>query len=199
MLWCPAAGVYWLMVDYPKAPRLVEHGIIRFTVDSVHFRIKAPECMNLRNYDFLKLLNYLSNQESPLQSLNSLQMLEDIAEKEYIRMLSDQAISRDLVNFEKHLIYTRYMLFRRQDPHNTQHIQRAEISRGCREAYAEVMKNATDLLLNQYGVIFIPYTERTGFKGTPYTLARMLALGFIDLEPLRQSDREYARKVSTRT
>ena len=151
--------------------------LIRFTYQGTSYRLKIPQILNLSDYDYLKVLFYIVNQETHLSVVDCLQAVSDAADDHYMGMINDHAVNKDLVRFEKHMIWTRFMLFKVQDPKCTPgSIKRPEITNGCRGAYQEILQKTVDMLLNYYGIVYLNYVEKTGFKGTAYTLARLMAV-----------------------
>ena len=170
--------------------------IIRFTYQDTHYRLKIPQILNLSDYDYLKVLYYIMNQESYLNVHECLKAINDAADQEYTKQINDKAVSRDLVKFEKHMLWTRYLMLRYPDPASTPgYIKRPEITAGCRAAYREILQKTEEMLLNYYGIIFQAYQNKTGFAGTAYTLARFMAAGDEETErrlnDIREQERRY--------
>lgn len=155
--------------------------IIRFTYQGTTYRIKIPNIMNASDYDYLKFLYFLVNQETRCSVTECLQALDQAADQHYMKLIKEkakeQAIGRDLVRFEKHLIWTRYLLFKSRDPNHPGFTKRPDVTNGCRGAYQKILQKAEEALINYYGIVFRAYQNKTGFTGTAYTLARLMAAG----------------------
>lgn len=172
---------------------MVTQEIIRFTYQGTSYRLKIPQILNLSDYDYLKVLFYIVNQETRFSITDCLQAMDLAADLEYMKQITNQAIGRDLVRFEKHMIWTRYLLFKSQVPDFT-FMTRSQITIGCRATYQEILLKAEDMLLNDYGLVFKGYANKTGFSGTAYTLARMAFKNLIDKEVLNgigEQERRY--------
>ena len=170
--------------------------IIRFTYQGATYRIRIPNIMNSSDYDYLKFLYFLVNQETHCSVTECLQALDQAADHCYTKMLKDQAIGRDLVRFEKHMIWNRYLLFRSQDPNNPGFTRRQDVTNGCRGAYQEIQQEAEKMLLNYYGIVFRAYQSKTGFTGTAYTLARLMVAGDENTERSINDIREQERRFN---
>ena len=190
LFWNLRPGDDWLMVNYDT--RL---DLICFTYQGATYRIKIPGIMNVSDYDYLKFLYYLVNQETHLNVTECLQALDQAADRHYMNMIGEQAVGKELVRFEKHMIWNRYLLFKSQDPNHPGFTRRPEVTNGCRGAYQEIMQKAEEMLLNYYGVVFRNYQSKTGFTGTAYTLARLMAAGDEETErrlnDIREQERRY--------
>lgn len=156
--------------------------IIRFTYQETNFRLKIPQILNLSDYDYLKVLYYIMNQESYLNVHECLRAINDAADHHYMKLIKEkdieQSIGRDLVRFEKHMIWTRYLMHRYPDPASTPgFLKRSEITTGCRAAYQKIQQKTEEMLLNYDGIVFRAYQKKTGFTGTAYTLARLIGCG----------------------
>lgn len=167
--------------------------IIRFTYQGTHFRIKVPDVLNLSDYDFLKFLFYLVNQETRDNVPETLYHICMIADGEYMTMLSSGIINRDLIRFEKHLIWIHRMMTKSLDSVEG-FMKRSDVTNTCRKVYQEILHKSEEILLNRYNIIFIGYAGKTGFKGTAYTMLQMMSQGLMNeevLNGLREQERKY--------
>lgn len=170
--------------------------IIRFTYQGTTYRIRIPNIMNLSDYDYLKFLYYLMNQETRCSVTEFLQALDQAADRHYMKLIREQAAGKDLVRFEKHMIWNRYLLFKSQDPDHPGFMRRSAVTTGCRGAYQEIQQKAEEMLLNYYGIVFRAYQNKTGFKGTAYTLVRLMAASDENTERSINDIRELERRFN---
>ena len=168
--------------------------LIRFAYQGTFYRIRIPYIMNRSDYDYLKFLYFLVNQDTSGSVTECLQALDQAADRHYTQMLRDYAIGKDLVRFEKHMIWTRYLLFQSQVPDHPGFTKRPAVTNGCRGSYQEIQQKAEELLLNYYGIVFRAYQNKTGFTGTAYTLARLMAASDKETEEVINGIREQERR-----
>ena len=170
--------------------------IIRFTYQGTTYRIRIPNIMNSSDYDYLKFLYYLMNQETRCSVTECLQALDQAADQHYMKLIREQAAGKDLVRFEKHMIWNRYLLFKSQDPDHPGFMRRTAVTTGCRGAYQEIQQKAEEMLLNYYGIVFRGYQNKTGFTGTAYTLVRLMAASDENTERSINDIREQERRFN---
>ena len=179
---------------------MVTQEIIRFTYQGSSYRLKIPQILDLSDYDYLKILYFVMNQETRCSITDCLRAIDQAADQNYMKLIKeqakDQAIGRDLIRFEKHLIWTRYLLFKSQDPNSPGFTRRPDVTNGCREAYQKIQQKAEEALLNYYGIVFRAYQTKTGFKGTAYSLARLMASSDEETERRLNDIREQEKRFS---
>lgn len=168
--------------------------VIRFTYQGTHFRIKVPEVLNLGTYDFLKFCHSLVNQEGgSIQAVNMIDQMLDVISDHYDEFLRNGIFDRDFIRYEKHFIY----MMRLHDELKYKDAdlnKRSSVTVSCRVYYSTILQHSENRLLNQFGLVFVPYVNKTGFSGTAYTLLQMFYKDLINEEALngiREQERRY--------
>ena len=173
---------------------MVNDGIIRYTSLGCTYRIKTKEAMLMKDYDFSKFLETLVNQETPDMVLNTIELMSTDIMSYYNDHLYRRQIDAELVRFEKHILYLRYLRHFIEEEKPEYFIRRQFITSRCMSFYKYTLLKAEESLLNEYGIVFVPYVNKTGFKGTATTLLMMLDLGIITKEGLNglvETERKY--------
>ena len=175
---------------------MVNDGIIRYTSLGCTYRIKTKAAMLMTDYDFSIFLEILANQETPDMALNAIDLMSNDIFTYYNEHLYGRHINADLVRFEKHMLYLRYLRRFIEEEKPEYFIRRQFITSRCRNFYKETLLQSEESLLNEYGIVFVPYVNKTGFKGTAMTLLMMFDLGIMkkgDLNGLIETERKYCR------
>ena len=178
---------------------MTEDGIIRFTYQGTHFRLRVPQLLDLKDYDFLKALFYILNQESDLSAVTHVQYMMKIAEAEYRKRLEhwrDDAPA--LVRFEKHLIWLQHVWVIILNKEDRGFIPRSVLTTGCRKYYQDRLQAMKAYLLDVYGVVYDGFVQKSHFHGTSQMLAYLISENNAEimevLNGLQRRETDYERR-----
>ena len=175
---------------------MTEDNIIRFTYQGTHFRFKVSQLLDLKDYDFLKALFYILNQESDLSAVTHIQYMLRVADAEYRKRLKHWQIdTASLIRYEKHLIWLQHVWLNILNKEDQGFIPRSVLTTGCRKYYQDRQQSMKAYLLDVYGIIYDGFAQKAHFKGTPWMMAFLISENNKEimevLNGLREQERRY--------